>query len=168
MQRFKEFSSSDLFLIYSAPHLDKISLNKDGPCTYPYVTRTRNNNGIDGYTGFIDDEHLNPEKTFSLGLMQMNVNYQNDSWYSGQFIKVIQPKFELDEKVGLYLLPWLQRLALKFDPQAIRNVDGIFYSAKFTLPVKDNETLDLEYMRNYVSEVEKRYWNKMKLGFDLK
>lgn len=162
MQNFKSFSSAKLFSIYSAPHLDKISLNKDMPCNYPYVTRTRNNNGIDCYTGFIDKEHLNPEKTFSLGLMQMNVNYQNDPWYSGQFIKVIQPKFEIDEKVGLYLLPWLQRLALKFDPQAVRNVDSIFYNAEFKLPVKSNGILDFEYMRNYVSQIENKYFEKIK------
>lgn len=165
MQNFKKISSCELFSIYSAPHLNKASLNKDKPCNYPYVTRTRNNNGIDCYTGFIDKEHLNPEKTFSLGLLQMNVNYQNDPWYSGQFIKVIQPKFKIDEKIGLYLLPWLQKIALKFDPQAVRNVDKIFYNARFDLPVNESGTLDFEFMRNYVNTIENQYWDKMKAVF---
>lgn len=154
MTNFKEFSASELFVIENAPYLNKKSLNTNGDMDYPYVTRTRENNGVAAYTGFIDKEHLNPKKTFSLGLMQMSVNFQEHSWYSGQFVKRIIPKIEINNEVGIYLQTWLSKLALTFDPQAVRNVDELFYNAKFKLPVTSSGDLDTEYITKYIRDIE--------------
>lgn len=156
MTKFKTFSSSDLFRIGNAPSLNKKSLNKKSPVEYPYITRTRENNGVESYTGFIDNKHLNPANTFSLGLMQMSVNFQEHDWYSGQFIKIITPKskIKVNHEVGLYLQAWLSKLALTFDPQAIRNVDNLFYKAQFQLPVNEDNSLDIDYMVEYIDRLE--------------
>ena len=165
MTNFKEFPTSDLFIIENAPYLNKKSLNTNGDMEYPYVTRTRENNGVAAYTGFIDKEHLNPENTFSLGLMQMSVNFQEHAWYSGQFVKIITPTFEISNEVGIYLQAWLRKLALTFDPQAVRNVDELFYKAKFKLPVTDNGDLNIAYITKYIQDIESEYLNKINAHF---
>lgn len=161
MTKFKTISTRDLFFIDKAPSLNKKALNQDNPVEYPYVTRTRENNGIDSYTGFIDKEHLNPANTFSLGLMQMNVNFQEHAWYSGQFVRIITPKIEVNHEVGLYLQTWLNKLALTFDPQVIRDVDNLFYKAEFKLPVTDDDLLDVGYIVDYIDKIEMRYISKI-------
>lgn len=158
MVKFKEIPTHELFIIENVSSLDKQDLNKKGPTDYPYVTRTRLNNGIESYTGYIDEEHLNPENTFSLGLMQMSVNFQEHAWYGGQFVKVIKPKIEINHEVGLYLQTWLKKLALTFDPQAIRNVEDLFYKGSFNLPVNDDNTINNYY-------IEKEYLDKINNKF---
>lgn len=165
MTNFKTISTRDLFNISNAPSLNKKSLNQRGSVEYPYVTRTRENNGVDSYTGFIDNEHLNPTNTFSLGLMQMSVNFQEHAWYSGQFVKIITPKIEVNHEVGIYLQTWISKLALTFDPQAIRNVDTLFYKAKFVLPFNENNSLDTDYITNYIDKIEAQYIAKINDNF---
>lgn len=57
-----EYRIGDLFEIYSTSSLNKDSL-KYG-MEFDYVTRTSINQGILSFTGFIDNEHLNEQKTF--------------------------------------------------------------------------------------------------------
>lgn len=165
MTKFKTFTSDELFSIAKAPSLNKKSLNHTAPVVYPYVTRTRENNGIDSYTGFIDEKHLNPANTFSLGLMQMSVNFQEHAWYSGQFVRIITPKIKVNHEVGLYLQTWLSKLALTFDPQAIHNVDNLFYKAKFELPVNDDGLIDVDYIVDYIDKIEIQYISKINKSF---
>ena len=118
-QPTSKFRVGDLFTIDSTNSLNKSGLNSSVNAEYPYVTRTSINNGIESYTNFIDDEHLNPANSFSLGLLQMTLNWQKHEWYAGQFVRIIKPKTEMSQKIRLFIQTWLQKLVQTFDLQSL-------------------------------------------------
>ena len=153
------FLLSKFFLIQKTKKLDKSDLVTPlkGDKKYPYITRTVNNNGIESYTGYIDDFHLNPGNSFSLGLLQMNFQWHEEPWYCGQFVRRIVPKYDFSRNVMLYFLSVLQKNSVRFDPQAIKRVDGIFDSLRVDLPVTSDGQLDVQYMEQYIKCVEAKY-----------
>ena len=153
------FLLSKFFSIQKTKKLDKSDLviPLKGDKKYPYVTRTVNNNGIESYTGYIDDFHLNPGNSFSLGLLQMNFQWHAEPWYCGQFVRRIVPKYDFSRNVMLYFLSVLQKNSVLFDPQAIKRVDGIFNSLRVDLPVTSDGQLDVQYMEQYIKRVEAVY-----------
>lgn len=153
------FLLSKFFSIQKTKKLDKSDLVTPfkGDKKYPYVTRTVNNNGIESYTGYIDDFHLNPGNSFSLGLLQMNFQWHAEPWYCGQFVRRIVPKYDFSRNVMLYFLSVLQKNSVLFDPQAIKRVDGIFNSLRVDLPVTSDGQLDVQYMEQYIKRVEAVY-----------
>ena len=88
-----EFRLGDLFEIKNT-----LSFNKDELTVgnkYDYVTRTSQNQGILQTTGFVNNENINEAGCWSLGLLQMDFFYRHKSWYAGQFVRKIIPKFNL-------------------------------------------------------------------------
>ena len=161
MVQFAKKLLSDYFTIESTNSLNKSALNTKGTCSYPYVTRTSVNNGIESYTNFIDTEHLNPANSFSLGLLQMTLNYQNHDWYAGQFVRRIIPKKKMSLETRLYLQTCMQKIVNTFDPQAIRKVNDRFNQATVQVPVTASGALDTEYMASYVRKIEASYVRKI-------
>lgn len=167
------FLLSKFFSIQKTKKLDKSDLVTPlkGDKKYPYVTRTVNNNGIESYTGYIDDFHLNPGNSFSLGLLQMNFQWHEEPWYCGQFVRRIVPKYDFSRNVMLYFLSVLQKNSVLFDPQAIKRVDGIFDSLRVDLPVTSDGQLDVQYMEQYIKRIEAQYIKRIEaylsvLGYD--
>lgn len=167
------FLLSKFFSIQKTKKLDKSDLviPLKGDKKYPYVTRTVNNNGIESYTGYIDDFHLNPGNSFSLGLLQMNFQWHEEPWYCGQFVRRIVPKYDFSRNVMLYFLSVLQKNSVLFDPQAIKRVDGIFDSLRVDLPVTSDGQLDVQYMEQYIKRIEAQYIKRIEaylsvLGYD--
>lgn len=167
------FLLSKFFSIQKTKKLDKSDLVTPlkGDKKYPYVTRTVNNNGIESYTGYIDDFHLNPGNSFSLGLLQMNFQWHEGPWYCGQFVRRIVPKYDFSRNVMLYFLSVLQKNSVLFDPQAIKRVDGIFDSLRVDLPVTSDGQLDVQYMEQYIKRIEAQYIKRIEaylsvLGYD--
>ncbi len=167
------FLLSKFFSIQKTKKLDKSDLviPLKGDKKYPYVTRTVNNNGIESYTGYIDDFHLNPGNSFSLGLLQMNFQWHAEPWYCGQFVRRIVPKYDFSRNVMLYFLSVLQKNSFLFDPQAIKRVDGIFNSLRVDLPVTSDGQLDVQYMEQYIKRIEAQYIKRIEaylsvIGYD--
>ena len=167
------FLLSKFFSIQKTKKLDKSDLVTPlkGDKKYPYVTRTVNNNGIESYTGYIDDFHLNPRNSFSLGLLQMNFQWHEEPWYCGQFVRRIVPKYDFSRNVMLYFLSVLQKNSVLFDPQAIKQVDDIFNSLRVDLPVTSDGQLDVQYMEQYIKRIEAQYIKRIEaylsvLGYD--
>lgn len=167
-QPTSKFRVGDLFTIDSTNSLNKSGLNSFVKAEYPYVTRTSINNGIESYTNFIDDEHLNPANSFSLGLLQMTLNWQKHEWYAGQFVRIIKPKTEMLQKIRLFMQTWLQKLVQTFDPQSIRTVNSRFDNALLELPVTSSGDPDWQFMEDYINAIEKLKVLKLKQFLDHK
>ena len=159
---------NSLFSISKLKGLNKNDLNINNKGKYPYITRTAQNNGVESYTDFVDNEHLQPAGTFSLGLMQMSLFYQSKPWYNGQFVRKITPTKNYNSKELMFLQAHLQKLTNLFDPQAIRKVDDVFNKASFTLPVTSSGTPDWQFMEDYITAIEKLKVLKIKQFLDTK
>jgi hypothetical protein len=148
----------ELFLITSTISHDKGDLVKvDTAHNYPYITRTSENNGILTRTGLIDLQSLNSEKTFSLGLLQMDFFYQSEKWYAGQFVRKIVPLFEIDSRIALYFLAYfrlVKRILLK---DLVRDVNETFNNLEITLPSKSDDTVDFSYMQDFIQRLQTKY-----------
>ena len=154
----------DLFTITSTISHDKGDLTSISEThNYPYITRTAENNGISGRTGFIDIVSLNGEKTFSLGLLQMDFFYQNEKWYSGQLVRKVTPKFEIDTEIALYFLAYFKHVKKVLLKDLVRDVNSTFNNLEIQLPCKMDKSIDYAYMREYIQAIEVKYSKSINL-----
>ncbi|WP_322935292.1 restriction endonuclease subunit S [Mycoplasmopsis felis] len=151
-----EYRIGDLFEIYSTSSLNKDSL-KYG-MEFDYVTRTSINQGILSFTGFIDNEHLNEQKTWSLGLLQLDFFYRKRPWYAGQFIRKKKPKSFLDKNLNsinfLFFNVMLNNLKQKLKNILVRYIDKTFKDSFISLPTKNNQ-IDFNFIENFINAIQK-------------
>lgn len=156
-KKMQDFPVSEVFDInklptsYNKEELKKPASKKD---TYDYITRTVTNRGICDKTGFIDSYGLNYKGTYSLGLLQMAFFYRERAWYGGQFMRVISCKHVIDKYAGLYLETVLNGLSERLLSGLVRDVDETFLKMKISLPVKDDGSIDFEWMSTFVKKRE--------------
>ena len=122
---------------------------------YDYITRTSINQGILKTTGFVNDENVNSEGNWSLGLLQMDFFYRRKPWYAGQFVRKILPKFEISsESVILFFSTLLNGLKRKLLTVLVRDVDETFLNSTIQVPIKDNGDVNWEFITEFVAELE--------------
>lgn len=94
---FKTKKLKELFLITPTKKVfnaQDIILNEQFSTeSYPYVVRSAINNGIRGFTKQ-DLVFLNPKNTLSFAQDTFMVFYQKDSYFTGNNVKVLVPRFK--------------------------------------------------------------------------
>ena len=120
---------------------------------YDYVTRTSLNQGILQTTGFVNEENLNEENVWSLGLLQMDFFYRRRKWYAGQFVRKIIPKFATTENNVKFFSVILNKIKPILLQVLVRNVDETFKNQVISLPTK-NKQIDFEFMDTFIAELE--------------
>ncbi len=150
---FKDIPAGEIFTIKSAtPSYDKLDLEPviDGQQSYDYITRTSENHGICDVTSFISDNGKQEAGTFSLGLMQMIFFLRKREWYAGQFVKVIACKYDVSYDAKVYLQTILNGLTSKLLSVLVRDVEKTFETTYLRLPIKPDDTIDYDWMQEYV------------------
>jgi len=127
---------------------------------YDYVTRTSQNQGILKQTGFVNQENINSEGTWSLGLLQMDFFYREKPWYAGQFVRQIIPKIKLEKSAKLFFTIVLNKQKKKLLSVLVRDVDKIFLNSKIQLPIK-NKKIDFEFMESFIADLEAQRISKL-------
>lgn len=127
---------------------------------YDYVTRTSSNQGVLRTTGFVNKENINPEGTWSLGLLQMDFFYRRKPWYAGQFVRKITPKIKINEASVLFFSTLLNKQKPKLLSVLVRDVDNVFCSTKIKLPTR-NGKIDFDFMESFIVEMEAHYIDKL-------
>ncbi|HBA8925373.1 TPA: hypothetical protein J1246_004854 [Escherichia coli] len=121
--------------------------------SFPYVTRTENNNGIRGYIDENED-YLNPGNSISFGQDTATFFYQKNSYFNGRDIKVIQPKnFYFNRYNALYTVAMLRKSFCLFAWGETFNMSRV-NDVLVSLPVKGS-TIDIKYMEAVNRAVEK-------------
>ena len=167
VSRFKRFHlyDDDLFIIDSGTKLDKVKMSDNAP-SVNFVGRANANNGV---TDFIDKiDGLEPYKagymTISLGGEYLGSCFiQDKPFYTSQNVTVLIPKKEMSYYQKLYIATMVfreGRLHYKaFIDELNRHMKTDFM---IPLPVKDDESIDWEYMEFYMKSVEEKA--KMKIN----
>lgn len=150
---FKDFPAGKIFTIKSAkPSYDKIKLKPvvDHKKSYDYITRTSENNGICDVTSFISEKGIQEAGTFSLGLMQKIFFLRKREWYAGQYVKVVTCIDDVSYDTKVYLQTVLNGLTSLLHSVLVRDIEKTFVKAKLRLPIKQDGTIDYDWMAEYV------------------
>ena len=150
---WQKFKLGELFSVQKTKSFNKNSLVPIDKEKYPYVTRTSKNNGIESYTGFVNERNLNEANTFSLGLLQMDAFYQTQKWYAGQYVRKLIPKQKYNVKCALYFQTIFEKLKPTFLSVLIRDFDKTFVNIEIDVPMK-NDKIDFKFMEKYINQLE--------------
>lgn len=158
MVKFKEFKVGDMFEISTTKGINIDGLvNPTQDNKIRYITRTSFDNGIQGFTGKLKDVLPNEANTFSLGLMSMDFFYQDEMWYSGQYVRKITPKFEMSKNMALYFSVLFNRQKDIYKGVLVNSLDSLFKNSLISLPITLTGEVDYQYMDDYIKEIQRQY-----------
>ncbi|EJH4461123.1 restriction endonuclease subunit S, partial [Staphylococcus pseudintermedius] len=134
---WSEYRIGDLFDIQKVKsyNTDKIIKGNE----YDYITRTSTNQGVLCTTDFINEEGLNDDHCWSLGLLQLDIFYRKRKWYAGQFVRKITPKININKNEAHFFTVALNSIKPRLKELLVRDVDKVFLNSYIKLPSADGE-----------------------------
>lgn len=149
---YKDFKIDELFTVTSS----KKKFNANDVTfggRYPYVVRTSDNNGI---RGFIDEDvkYLNDGKTISFGQDTATIFYQELPYFTGDKIKVLSPKFNIDNRIAVYMLSCMRKSFSNFQWGVSSFNETILKSIEIRIPVTSSGEVDFAFMQARIQEME--------------
>ena len=150
--KWGECKLGDLFEITNTLSFNTESLTLGDE--YDYVTRTSLNQGILQTTGFVNEENINEQGTWSLGLLQMDFFYRRKPWYAGQFVRKITPKFPVTDNSVLFFSTILNKQKPKLLSVLVRDVDKTFLNIVINIPIRSDGKINFEIIDNFIAELE--------------
>ncbi|MCK3655161.1 hypothetical protein A4G19_05130 [Pasteurellaceae bacterium Macca] len=130
---------------------NKVELVENG---YPYVVRTALNNGVKGYLNE-DETFLNERNTISFGQDTATIFYQEKPYFTGDKIKVMKfKKQNFNKKNAQFFLPAMSKAFRTFSWGSSSFSVSILAKVKVWLPVTQNNEINLDFMENFVAELE--------------
>lgn len=152
-REWKEFVFGDVFDIQATSSgIDKKKLF-GGVGNVPYLTRTDNNNGIDGFVELQEASSLDEGNVITIGLDTQTVFYQEYSFYTGQNIQVVRHK-KLNKYNALFIIRAIRILVQKFSWGSYGATLTRLRRGKLFLPIQSDGTPDWAFMETYVRQVE--------------
>lgn len=152
-REWKEFVFGDVFDIQATSSgIDKKKLF-GGVGNIPYLTRTDNNNGIDGFVELQEASSLDEGNVITIGLDTQTVFYQESSFYTGQNIQVVKHK-KLNKYNALFIIRAIRILVQKFSWGSYGATLTRLRRGKLFLPIQSDRAPDWEFMSNYMKQVE--------------
>ena len=149
---YKDFKIDELFTVTSS----KKKFNANDVTfggRYPYVVRTSDNNGI---RGFIDEDvkYLNDGKTISFGQDTATIFYQESPYFTGDKIKVLSPKFNIDNRIAVYMLSCMRKSFSNFQWGVSSFNETILKSIEIRIPITSSGEIDFAFMQARIQEME--------------
>ncbi|HGH5506974.1 restriction endonuclease subunit S [Staphylococcus pseudintermedius] len=156
---WSEYRIGDLFDIQKVKsyNTDKIIKGNE----YDYITRTSTNQGVLCTTDFINEEGLNDDHCWSLGLLQLDIFYRKRKWYAGQFVRKITPKININKNEAHFFTVVLNSIKPRLKELLVRDVDKVFLNSYIKLPSADGE-IDFDSIKYIVTLLERIQKSKVK------
>lgn len=168
LSKYKRFHlyDDDLFSIDSGTKLDKVRMSNKAP-SINFVGRANANNGV---TDFIDRiDGIEPYKagclTISLGGEYLGSCFiQSKPFYTSQNVNVLIPRHEMSDYSKQYIATMVFREG-RIHYKAFVDELNRHMKTDFTipLPVKDDDSIDWEYMDSYMKKIEQISQERFKL-----
>lgn len=158
-REWREFVFGDVFDIQATSSgIDKKKLF-GGVGNVPYLTRTDNNNGIDGFVEPQGASSLDEGNVITIGLDTQTVFYQESSFYTGQNIQVVRHK-KLDKHNALFIIRAIKILVQKFSWGSNGATLTRLRRGKLFLPIQSDGTPDWKFMSAFMQQVEQETLGK--------
>jgi hypothetical protein len=121
---------------------------------YRYVARGESNNGIRGYIDE-DEQYLNIKNTISFGQDTATMFYQDEPYFTGDKIKVFQPKknVRLNRKTAQFFITSMKRAFSNFSWGSSSYNVAILNSTKITLPTAAGE-IAFAYIEEFIATLD--------------
>ena len=153
--KWKEFRLDNIFKLNSSKKrfdANKVNILKVG--NYPYIVRTSSNNG---QKGFINEDKLflNKGNTISFGQDTATMFYQEKPYFTGDKIKILEPKFtKFDKKNSQFFISSMRKSFCQFSWGSSRFNEDTIKNQYISLPIKNNE-IDFEFIEVFISAIQK-------------
>lgn len=146
---WKAFYLTDVFsLAATQSSIDRINLNgKTG--IHPYITRTDNTNGWDGFVDIQNGYHQDEGNVITIGLDTQTVFYQPIPFYTGQNIQILRHQ-KLNRYSALFVIPLIKMQMKKFNWGGNGATLGRLNKLRLILPTTQQDTPDWNFMENYM------------------
>lgn len=149
-----EYRLGDLFYVQTYKKrfdANKVTVFKTGK--YPYVVRMANNNGQKGYIDE-DESFLNEGNTLSFGQDTATVFYQEQSYFTGDKIKILKCRdCRFSKKNALFFVAAITKAFSTFSWGTSSYSTDTIENQKIKLPIKNNK-IDFDFMEKYIAELE--------------
>ncbi|MDR2410266.1 MAG: restriction endonuclease subunit S [Bacteroidales bacterium] len=150
-RNWKEYNMDCLFYIQGVGSISVEQLEKKyGYGDYPYITRTKKNNGL---TGFYDYKTA-PANVLTIETSLSGLCFYHDYEFStGDHIAVLIPRnFELNKYRALFIKSVWRKNAYKYTYGRPAILDNI-KKTNLILPAKSNGAPDWQYMEDYIKSL---------------
>ncbi|WP_281739590.1 restriction endonuclease subunit S, partial [Helicobacter suis] len=154
---WQEVRVGDLFEVESSNKIlhanqlkEIIDIPKEG--YYPYVVRSARNNGIRGFIKE-DTAYLNPGNSLSFAMDTFSVFYQERPYFTGNNVKILVPKFDLDRYKGLFIATTLQKSIAHLGWGTNCTINDI-ETMCFSLPHTSTNKIAFEAMEAFIREIQ--------------
>lgn len=139
------FNFDDLFELKKGKRLTKAQMK---PGTTPFVSSIDSNNGVSAY---VSQKAIHEGNTLTVNYdgSVAEAFYQPEPFWALDAVNVLYPKFEMNKYIGLFIVGVIKREKYRFNYGRKWHLERMTKS-KIKLPAKDDGSLDLEYMENYV------------------
>ncbi len=153
--KWGKFRLGDLFEVLSYKQrfdANKVSLVKSGG--HPYIVRQSSDNG---QKGFIDEDeiYLNDGNTISFGQDTATMYYQEAPYFTGDKIKILNPKLDRFSKDNAqFFLATMRRTFSNFAWGTSSFSVDVIQNQIVTLPVNHEEEINFDFMESFIRELE--------------
>lgn len=156
MKRYNAFKiGGDDGLFFISTGRDVI-INRTKEGTIPLVSHQHDNNGITKYIEKLPNRKLFNYKD-TIALADRGVFYataQKENFYIGTRVKALTFKDgEKSEYIRLFFVTVINKLQIYFE-EYLANATDKLPDLKIMLPVKENNTIDYDYMEEYICKLE--------------
>ncbi|WP_411158732.1 restriction endonuclease subunit S [Enterococcus faecalis] len=147
-------NDADLFSLYSTKSgIDKINLDYNGECIFPFITRSEKDNGLNDLVPN-QIKPLNEGNTISIGLDTQTVFYQPNNYYTGQNIQVLSNTL-LNKEIALFVIPMLKIQLQNLSWGGSGATLSRLKAKRILLPITKDRTPDWNYMEQYIVNIIK-------------
>lgn len=141
--------------IYKAKSYSKIDLEfqrqYDSDCL-PFVSRTEENNSVDGWVHFLGDpSEIEEGNALVIGDTTATISYQEKPFVTGDHIVVIRAPW-LNKYTGLFIKAVLEKERYRYSYGRAFKMD-LVKNTKISLPVNDSEEPDWESITKYMKSL---------------
>ena len=150
-----QFKLGDLFDVQTPKKRfdsNKVTVQEYGG--HPYVVRTGLSNGVKGF--IVEDEvYLNEANTLSFGQDTATVFYQEKPYFTGDKIKILNPKFaKFNNKIAYFFVAAIKKSFSAFSWGSSSFNINIIKNQMINVPVKCSGHIDLELIENFIAQLE--------------
>ena len=152
--KWGEFKVVDLFDVKTSKKRFDANKVKVLQVGYPYVVRTALNNGIKGFLNE-NKKYLNLGNTISFGQDTATIFYQEKPYFTGDKIKILEPKHKLfGKKNAQFIITVMEQSFRAFSWGSSSFSEEVIKTQHIYIPIQKEE-INFEYMEILISAVQK-------------
>lgn len=157
IKQYKQIILSNLFEVRSPKVTSKNSVEAVVNGLFPYVTGSSSNNGVE----FFLDSYTEKGNVITIDRITYGfIGYQENNFSCNDNVKILEPKFNMDKYMGLYISTLLRNEKYRYNYGRITSKERLD-NMILNLPVNENLEIDWVYLSEYIKKIYTKVSNKI-------